>query len=1561
MQRLTVSTVTNIELKMMRNFFGYLSINTFQRRWSTVSRIGMITSFLLTGMVNVFATGSSDSTRIAKREHEIATRKQDSLMHASVVYKTFEGLVTSIDNNLPDPIVIPEVMLADSTTEQRNHAHALLEKVLAGQRFLESLDALQEIDLPVGVVKSGGAVDYSILIDRISFNSKGAMMDVYMSVAIPQTGDRIAFHGKVPLSAKGGIAGSAKIYLLGDHPIAFSGSTLFTIKGSNNTYVEFDCSGFKGMSIEAEVQFSRDLIIPEDEKGNPVPEPARVKTSFTTYIQSLNDMMVGITLPSFQMKGLKGFGFSVQQAYMDWSDLANPPGITFPQGYTSTFTQGGTDNLWQGFYLGRLEVKLPSSFAKRNDSKRVTLGVEHMILDDQGFSGNIFGENVIEAGDMSSWSYTLDRIAVELVVNQVKGFELAGKLTIPVIKGKDGTPTQFGYQAQRGADGNYIFAVKIQDEVKMPLFVADVKLFPGSSVTVKERNNKFYPSVMLNGELSIRAAKAAFNSIKFQGLVISSETPHFSLGTFGFGKEGSSSDFSKFPVAFNNITTKSEGDRVGIGFDLTINIGGKAEEGGFGGTASLTVWGKRNSTSTVNAEGQVTTTQGDWAFDKVDLSGIGVNIRKPGVIELAGMVNFFEADATYGEGFKGSLKGKIQSITLKAEALFGKTPTFRYWYADALVELKTGVPIVPGVMSAFGFGGGFYSKMKQSTQPVASSLGKTESGITYVPDENSMGIRAIVLIGSARPEAWNGDVALEVALNKHGGINSVTFTGNANFMSPMAVAGDKIKEMTSSAVGGKLAEKLASLVRGQVYGSVKLFFDNVNDVFHGNLEIYVNVAGGLVRGVSDGNKAGWAVLHFEKSDWYVLIGTPDQPIGLEVARIFKAKSYFMLGKNLPGSPPPPSQVTEILGDVQLDYMRDLNALQSGTGFAFGLHFLMDTGDLKFLMFYARFAAGTGLDFMLKDYGENCHCEGSSGPIGIKGWYANGQAYAFVMGKIGIKVKLRFIRGKFDILSIGAAAILQAKGPNPFWMHGIVGGYYRILGGLVKGHCKFEMTIGKDCKIVIPQSDEEINPLADVTIIADASPVQDAKEVDVFTAPQVAFNMPINEVFDITDAAESRRLFRGKLESFKVLDGSNSLVGNIRWNETNDVAAFDAFDVLPPQKPLKVFVKVLFEEFVEGQWRSMYFEGKPLEETKEVTFTTGTAPDYIPPSNVDISYPAVGQFNFYPKEYSQGFIELKKGQGYLFKPGPEWIQKLRITEALGQSYLETDLTYNESERRIYFNMPAGLQTSKPYRLEIMNFPRQNQAVDANVKNVAKDVGASGTELTVTTKQVEGNLELREVKSLYGSLFKTSKFNTFKEKVSAISLSATFMESVAMPVFQLGAYLRGNEFFDKAEIAERFGDRQVQFEAVLDMNNWYENKVKPLVYDGYPLIGNMNIRHRNVQEFGLPPVKSLFIEQPTYYPVLTEDNLSDAFNSPSVFNSIRYDLMSPMYLDYLDIQNQVANYVIDNPGAATERLHALLITPFPAYVSGNYKVRIKYVIPRINKTTSTHDWELVNIQN
>jgi hypothetical protein len=1471
-----------------------------------------------------------------------------------------------------DPVVIPEQIFTDSTEHYRLKAQQYHDEVIRRNAFAGDLSELISLQLPAGIRSKNGDLNYTIIISRITIRQPyGAFVEAYLMFELPQTGDKIAFRGKdIKFTYDGGFTGDGKLELIGNYPIKINDKTLLTLLGKGNTFVEFGCGGFKGMGVEAEVEFSRDFIIPEDEKGKQKPSPARVKTKFGLYAQDWNDLLIGVTIPSFQVNGLKDFSFSVQEAYMDWSDLVNPPGLMFPPGYTSTFLEQGQPQLWRGFYLKRTDMKFPASFAKREGKGRLTVGMEHVMLDDLGFTGRVFHENILEAGDMNGWAYTIDNFGLEIVTNSIKGFDISGRISVPNIRKKEGDQSiHFGYLAQRGSDGNYTFAVTVdKEDLRLPFLVADLHLLPGSAIMVKENNGKFYPSALLNGELSIsgikKGIKPSLMNIRFEGMRISTEAPKFDIQTLSFGSDKAGSKASGYPVVINNILVKREdsGKKFGIGFDLTINIGDKPENEGFGGTASLIVWSKNEPKSIKNAEGAVERMDDDWAYHSVEITGVGIKIKRPGVIELEGMIRFFDEDAIYGDGFSGKISGKFGKlgVTMEAVALFGKTPVFRYWFADAMVSIPNGVPITPG-LSAFGFGGGFYSKMKQATEAVSSTLGQNKSGITYVPDENTIGIKAIMMIGTPRPEAFKGDVALEIILNRHGGINSVTFTGKGELMSgPMGAIEAKLKSMAPAAISGKALDRLMAFAKGQIYASMVMKFDNVNDVFHGDMEFYVNVAAGLVRGIGPGNKAGWATIHFSREEWYILVGTPDQPVGLEVARIFKSRSYFMLGKNLPGSPPPPQQVSEILGNIDLDYMRDMNQLESGMGFAFGLHFGVDTGDLRFLMFYGRFSAGTGVDFMLKDYGENCQCAGQSGPVGINGWFANGQAYAFVQGKIGVKVKLKFIKGEFDILSIGAAAVLQAKGPNPFWMKGIVGGYYSILGGMVKGNCKFEVELGKECKIIPSQTQQENNPLENVTIIADLSPVNGEKEVDVFVAPQAAFNMPIGEVFDVADESEVRRLFRGKLQSFKVMDGSTELVGELRWNETKDVVAFDAFEVLPSKKELKISVRVSFEEYYNGQWKTMQFEGKPLEESKEISFTSGLAPEYIPASNIDISYPAVGQFNFYSKEYPQGFIALKKSQAYLFKPGEEWVQKIHLTDAVSGAYLETTLSYNESEKRVYFTIPTGLLNTKAYQLAILNFPKHRTLVDANVKNVETNVGSAEGEMTVSTKKIEGSIELKDVKTVYTSLFRTSKFNTFKEKITTIKLSSTFRETVMDGnSYQLFAYMYGSELFDKAEISVPFKDRELQFEAVLDDNDWYRRYVYPLVYEGYPLLGNMAIRYRNEMEFGFPPVKSLYVDQPRYAPEITEEDMSTVFTPVSVFNSVIYDVNSPMYLDYLDIQNQVANYVIDHqPKNISTRFATLLSTPFPGYRYGKYKFKINYVIPRVNKTTSSHEWELFN---
>lgn len=469
------------------------------------------------------------------------------------------------------------------------------------------------------------------------------------------------------------------------------------------------------------------------------------------------------------------------------------------------------------------------------------------------------------------------------------------------------------------------------------------------------------------------------------------------------------------------------------------------------------------------------------------------------------------------------------------------------------------------------------------------------------------------------------------------------------------------------------------------------------------------------------------------------------------------------------------------------------ALGSGAGFAFGAAFGANTGDLKFMMFYASFAAGAGFDIMLKDYGDT-YCKGESDRIGINGWYANGQAYAFVEGNIGIRVRVFGRSRNIKILEIGAATTLQAKLPNPIWMRGIVGGNFSVLGGVVRGTCKFKMTLGKDCEI-----EYDDNLLEDVKIISEITPGDGSTEVSVFNAPQGIFNMEVNRVFEIVDPEDNQtRYFQAKLDHFKVMDGSREIPATLEWNSNHDVVALNPFDILPPTKGLKTSLQVSFEEKVAGAWRPVVDEGKVFNENQTRTFKTGVAPDYIPEENILFNYPVTSQLNFYSREHPEGYVQLKTGQPYLFERTVQFEQKARYKGVSGQESITT-LSYLPDEKRVIFTIPENLALSTIYQIELVNIPKTTYTVDQNVK---EKVIAINSDTEIKTKKAEGQLEIAGEKIIYSTFFRTSQFATVREKVNSLQISNTF-SILAIPwrVHRLMSFISGPEYFDVTEITVR----------------------------------------------------------------------------------------------------------------------------------------------------------------
>jgi hypothetical protein len=1458
--------------------------------------------------------------------------------------------------------------LGDSTQYYIDQARAVIAKVRETQNFIRNLDEASQFSLPVGISKQIGGISYDIAINAIRLRPTYAEIDVFMQFEVPQNNTTLTFMARgIKFTQKGGIVGDAKLELVGDYGINFNGSkTQLVLKGSatkGNTYVTMDCDGFKEMGLDAEVKFSRDLLRPEMPDGSQ--GQGNLTAAFKTVLSNWNDLVVQVSLPAFQVAGLEGVGFSVQDAVFDFSDLRNAPNVIFPADYKSTQMLPDNPNLWRGFYLRELTVRLPQEF-KSKDNARTSFSASNVLIDNLGFTGTLKATKLLslEKGDMNGWAFSVDAIEVGIKANQLTSAGFNGRIVIPVSDEK----TPFEYNALISDGGNYLFTVSPAKDISFNLWsAAHVDIYKASYLEVKIADHKFLPKANLHGRMAVQGKLSSggqgveLANITFEDLQIQSVKPYIKVGNFSFGSEAAQQKMAGFPISIHDIGLKSISDtEVGLDFNLKLNLVGE-NNGAFAADAGLTLVGKMDSERGWQS----------WKYKTILVREIAVDIDG-GAFKINGKLIFYRDDKTYGDGFNGNVKAEFTpGIKVTATAIFGNVKNLRYWYADAMINFPSAIPIFTGV-GIYGFGGGAYFAMKMDNQGIGSALGKTASGVVYVPDDKAgLGLKAIVNLGSMpKPEAFNADVTFEIAFFKGGGVRYISFGGNGYIATPgidinmdkmKAAAGKMVSAVKTASeklgpakgllddggdnnsltqIFGEVGDKAGQ--KGQISARVLISYDFENHVLHGNFEVYVNVAGGIISGVGPGGRAGWSVLHFAPHEWYIWAGTPDDRVGVKIgigSVSLAATSYFMVGTKILNSPPPPPEVADILGGMDLDYMKDLNALGTGPGFAFGAGLSMKTGDLTFLMFYSNFSAGLGFDIMLKNYGD-VHCKGSDKRIGINGWYANGQSYGYFEGAIGIRVKVFGRRKKVEILSIGAATVMQAKLPNPFWMRGIVGGRFSVLGGLVKGHCKFQVTLGKECELI--KSEERA--LDDVQVIAQLTPTNGELDVNVFNAPQVVFNMAVEKEFVLAEE-NIQKSFRIKLDKFTITQSGVAIAGKLEWNENHDVLAFNSFDILPEKKELKSSVQVSFEELLNGAWVPVLENGKPVIETSEITFTTGDAPKFIPLDNVDYSYPVIGQMNFYRDESTEGYIKLKKGQPNLFEKQADWKQVGRFTDKSGT---RTEYAFSYANAVVTFTIPAsGLKTETLYAFEILNVPlKSSGAIDRNVSQVTSkvDTGDASVETEVVKNKAEGSITDLQEKSIFTSYFRTSKYTSFSKKVDALTFSTPASWQVANGIDELQMLIAGPELFDQFETKTMLGaDNKILFEATLD-NTWYQTKIKSIVYDDYPIMGTIKAKNRVPETLGLPPVRAIWLNKTSDLAI--NQNNSEVLGVPETSVVMEYNLPLEMVKDFIDFRQQAANLSVTTSSA---RINTLLVSNFTNIHAGNYVVKIKYTIPGLTKKT------------
>lgn len=1434
-----------------------------------------------------------------------------------------------------------------------DYAFQLLQEVIEADKFLSRLDSLYTIDLPVGIGAKGdkNKEKYAIIISRISLQEGQTFLDAYMAFTIPGTEKRVAFKGvEIPFSFNGGVFDAAKLFLVSDFNIPLSANTELILKGEGKSSVTIDCHGFRQMDITADINFDSSMFVTENADGT-INNKA-LKTSFQTSVTNWNDLLVGISLEPFQLRQLPGVGFKVTNAVLDLSDFRNPNGISFGPRHNSDYFIEGNHDIWQGTFIQDVQVRLPVQFRKKTnvereadsvsasqDSsnvstdttfRRITFYSKNILIDELGFSGTLAATQLmtLKEGDMQGWNYSIENFLLDVQANQLVAGQFNGQILVPEFK----INQVFDYNAVFGLNGTYLFTAGITESIPLPILEADLRLAPNSQITVGVNKHSFAPALYLNGEMTIDAQvektdssgpKLKLARIPFEGMLIQTEAPYFSVEQLSFGSD--QNYFSGFPVSIYKAGIINESHKIGLELGIALNFT-KPKDGGFNGKGDFTIWGEEKNDN--------------WDYGGVEVDKIEVDISKGEEFRLYGQVLFVRGDETFGNGFRGDIGATFGNFNLDATAVFGKIRQNRYWFADALFVKENGIPAGP--ISLYSLSGGAYYHVSPSYDISAdiAQIGLSQSGVVYVPD-STKGIKfqAATDFGlTGKQKTFNGDANFEISFTPAGGLDKVTFDGNAYFMpeefdiskSKLIERTKIILENTNGAINLPVEEK-----NTQLYGNIHMEYDYPERSFHSNFDVYANIAGGVIKGVGPENKAGWGIMHFAPDDWYVHLGTPENPNGINVLGLADMTNYFMVGKSIPELPLPPKEVMNSLHTNGDDYPRfsGESNLLDGSGLLLGGNFNFDTGERRKLMFFGRFGCGVGFDLLLKNY-PNTVCVNRTGPLGVNGWYAQGQAYAWVAANVGINVDLLFYKGKFSIFDIEAATLMQAKAPNPFWMKGEVAGEYNILNGAIRGYCKFDFEIGEQCQMTTT------SPFEGMDIIGDISPADTEEDVSVFTTPQVVFNMPVDEIIEVTDENKAKKYFRIKLEKFEVNTHSGvSIGGQISWNDSKDVAAFKSYEVLPGEEQIRVFAEVSFEERINGVWYNISNTGN-TRESRETIFTTGDQPPYIEPNNVLHSYPQPKSYNYYQIEVEKNYIKLDFGQSYLFEPESEWVQKIKLSSESEFQELYVDFDYSSADRKLSFNLPQDLSNNAIYFLDVVNVPTEiassiDENIEQSTENITLEEGDAQTTVEITTQHAEGErMELQE-KSIYRSSFRTSIANTLEAKFDALNKSDGVSWELYPMVHSLTVNIYG-ERFDNYEVQNLQTGMAISIEPMLDETDWYQDYMLPIIG-----LSDANLLTINAEPFSLNPLTSYFFQYDGTKRLTEGEIESGQVGRYEVLSGMKYYLAKYVCEYQAYLKGQLANY----GGGSTSKieLERLYNSNFIPLKYGIYPVRIIYTLP------------------
>ena len=1442
-------------------------------------------------------------------------------------------------------------------------AIAAMEAVQKAGAYIESLTDLfsnQKLTLPVGI-KNG---DYELIVQQIKNDKQTGRAILYATCAFKfkDTGQKIAFEGQIAVNGRNGFGTSGQLALIA--PVQRKMGKQATLVIREGTAVKFGCEGVESFDAKMIWMLTSDKIIPTDSKGNPTNKPIAV--AFDATFHNFDSYLVSLNInQSFMIKGLTDVVFLLKGATLDQSDTETSAMTKFPEQYFAQPTEEEI-KLWKGVSITEASVSLPQIFKKQGSAgdERITLSLQRVLFDGNGFTCNVLAKDIIQSETLNKedWSISLNDFSLGILKNQVIEFGFGGDINMPPF----GKNSLFPYMATfNPVIEEYEFKVGLAGQYDFPALYSTLTLNELSTIDILFKEKDFYPSIRASGVITVNAPLGKDSTktfsvpdISFENMLITKESPYLEIGAIGVSGELRTPSLAGFELSISDIHSFNNAKGSGLGFQAGISLNDM-----FAGIAGMQLYGDYQK----------------WKFKEVAVDRIKVDFQSK-AFSVGGGVWFKNGDETFGDGFRGDVTlSLIDKFSFDAIGVFGKVDSYKYFLVDAFFDVSGsgGIP-VPPVLSFNGFGGGLYRRMQQSSKlsgnVKASDLefGRSLSGISYLPDKKvGLGVMATTTFGLlSSPDAFNAKVGFEMQFNNSGGLNFVQLRGEASFMNAASKFGALSDNITANLAKmeaqGKTQPKKATKddinnvpdnkASGFLTAGINIEYDFINSTFSADLNTYLNA--GIIRGIGANDRLGWASAYFAPNEWYVYMGTPPDRLGIEVLKLAKMTSYFMLGDNIPGLPLPPQKVLNNLSaDKQARLTRGSYAgMSMGKGIAFGASFEIDF-DARLRPFYARMGVGLGSEFMLTNLNGRT-CSNYSDIPGINGWYAQVQAWAYVQADIGLEAKVFKKVRKFSILDISAGALLQGAGPNPLYLAGAVGGRFSVLGGLISGNCSFDFEIGEKCIL------EKGSPFGE-DVISQLTPNENAKDVNVFAAPQAIFNIPVGLEMTI-DEEDTKGTYKVTLEEFSVKykDGK-SITGQKKLSDDGTICMFSPDEPFESQKDMDVYAKVGFMKKQGKNW--VYVngdDGKPVFEDKKTTFVTGNRPKEIMPEHVKYSYPIDRQYNFYTDEYKQGYILVTQNYGYLFTTDKleGFDQKLRITDSKENKY-ETSFSYNTNSTgsdirlEIDFSLEQiSLKKEEIYKLAIVNVPKETKAsINSNIATQTTAIEGMD-DVNVNRQQATDVLTQLSEKEIYVLHFRTSKYATFGEKVKVFDRKENGWRDPIEPfVHDIGLnLLQGEELFDQYEIrGVNEGVKIVRFSAETNNTNWFTQSIYKEMYINPNKSGveQNRVFYGASPTYGTPPVEAVRIgtENPTK--LLTDDEINSGiasgFNIEGVF---RYSVPFWSARDFYYIKNNIAQKSQNGQPLTQQEINIIAADVPPVVIRGDYPTTVSYVLPGKETTTS-----------